>query len=111
MGNKRPLLLLGMSGISISFTCCCFDSFNQATYELSAVEINSFENIEIYKLPEFQDKTYDSYVAFKNDIKVAIGNQAYAQNEGDILEAAIDMNATLVLIGILWVYCMFCVFA
>ena len=98
--GRRPLLLLGMSGISISLLLCAY-SFNQATYELSAAEINSFENIEIYKLAEFQDKTYDSDVAFKNDIKVAIGNQAYAQNEGDILEAAIDMNATLVLIGIL----------
>ena len=98
--GRRPLLLIGMSGISISLLLCAY-SFNQASYELSAVEINSFENIEIYKLAEFQDKTYDSDVAFKNDIKVAIGNQAYAQNEGDILEAAIDMNATLVLIGIL----------
>jgi MFS family permease len=98
--GRRPLLIVGMSGIAVSLLLCAY-SFSQATYELSASEINSFENIEIYKLAEFQDKTYDSDVAFKNGIKAAIGNQAYAQNEGDILEAAIDMNATLVLIGIL----------
>jgi MFS family permease len=98
--GRRPLLLVGMSGIAVSLLLCAY-SFNQATYELSAAEINSFENIDIYKLSEFQDLTYESDVAFKNDIKAAIGNQVYAINEGAILEAAIDMNAALILIGIL----------
>ncbi len=98
--GRRPLLLVGMSGIAVSLLLCAF-SFSQATYELSATEINSFENIDTYKLAEFQDINYDSDVTFKNDIKAAIGNQVYALNEGAILEAAIDMNATLVLIGIL----------
>ena len=98
--GRRPLLLVGMSGIAVSLLLCAY-SFSQATYELSATEINSFENIDNYKLAEFQDINYDSDVTFKNDIKAAIGNQVYALNEGAILEAAIDMNATLVLIGIL----------
>jgi len=98
--GRRPLLLVGMSGIAISLLLCAY-SFNQATYQLTAAEINSFENIDTYKLAEFQDFTYESDVAFKNDIKEAIGNQVYALNEGAILEAAINMNTTLVLIGIL----------
>ena len=98
--GRRPLLLVGMSGIAVSLLLCAY-SFSQATYELSATEINSFENIDNYKLTEFQDINYDSDVTFKNDIKAAIGNQVYAINEGAILEAAIDMNSTLVLIGIL----------
>ena len=98
--GRRPLLLVGMSGIAVSLLLCAY-SFSQATYELSATEINSFENIDNYKLAKFQDINYDSDVTFKNDIKAAIGNQVYALNDGAILEAAIDMNATLVLIGIL----------
>ena len=98
--GRRPLLLVGMSGIAVSLLLCAY-SFSQATYELSATEINSFENIDNYKLAKFQDINYDSDVTFKNDIKAAIGNQVYAINEGAILEAAIDMNSTLVLIGIL----------
>jgi len=98
--GRRPLLIVGMSGIAVSLLLCAY-SFNQATYELSASEINSFENIETYKLAEFQDIIYHNDVSFKNDIKAAIGNQVYALNEGAILEAAINMNATLVLIGIL----------
>ena len=98
--GRRQLLLVGMSGIAVSLLLCAY-SFSQATYELSATEINSFENIDNYKLAKFQDINYDSDVTFKNDIKAAIGNQVYAINEGAILEAAIDMNSTLVLIGIL----------
>ena len=98
--GRRPLLLVGMSGIAVSLLLCAY-SFSQATYELSATEINSFKNIDTYKLAEFQDINYTSDVTFKNDIKAAIGNQVYALNEGAILEAAINMNATLVLIGIL----------
>ena len=98
--GRRPLLIVGMSGIAVSLLLCAY-SFNQATYELSAFEINSFENIDTYKLAEFQDIIYDNDVSFKNDIKAAVGNQVYALNEGAILEAAINMNATLVLIGIL----------
>ena len=98
--GRRQLLLVGMSGIAVSLLLCAY-SFSQATYELSATDINSFENIDNYKLAEFQDINYHSDVTFKNDIKAAIGNQVYALNEGAILEAAIDMNATLVLIGIL----------
>ena len=98
--GRRPLLLVGMSGIAVSLLLCAY-SFSQATYELSATEINSFENIDTYKLAEFQNVIYESDVAFKNDIKAAIGNQVFALNEGAILEAAINMNAILVLIGIL----------
>ena len=98
--GRRPLLIVGMSGIAVSLLLCAY-SFSQATYELSASEINSFENIDTYKLAQFQDIIYDNDVSFKNDIKAAIGNQVYALNEGTILEAAINMNATLVLIGIL----------
>lgn len=98
--GRRPLILAGMSGIAVSLLLCAY-SFNQATYQLSASEINSFDEIDIYKLAEFQDIEYTSDVQFKNDIKSAIGDQVYALNEGVILEAAIDMNSTLVLVGIL----------
>ena len=98
--GRRPLILAGMSGIAVSLLLCAY-SFKQATYQLSASEINSFDEIDIYKLAEFQDIEYTSDVQFKNDIKSAIGDQVYAMNEGVILEAAIDMNSTLVLVGIL----------
>lgn len=98
--GRRPLLVVGMTGIAVSLLVCAY-GFNQAKYELTAEEITNLKGIESFKLAKFQDQTYYSDVAFKNDIKEAIGSQVYAKNEGAILEAAIEMNATLVLIGIL----------
>jgi MFS family permease len=34
-------------------------------------------------------------------MKSALGNQVYSKNEGDILEAAVQMNSNLILVGIL----------
>jgi MFS family permease len=98
--GRRPLLVVGMTGIAVSLLVCAY-GFNQAKYQLTAQEITNLKGIESFKLAEFQDQTYYSDVAFKNDIKEAIGSQVYAKHEGAILEAAIEMNATLVLIGIL----------
>ena len=47
------------------------------------------------------DIKYDNDLDFKREIKAALGNQMYGKNEGAILEAATNINAALVLIGIL----------
>jgi SP family arabinose:H+ symporter-like MFS transporter len=98
--GRRPLLLVGIAGIAVSLLVCAY-GFNQATYQLSSEEIVQFETIESSKLEAFANKTYDNDIDFKNDMKSALGNQVYAKNEGAILEAATNINATLVLIGIL----------
>lgn len=98
--GRRPLLLIGISGIALSLLLCAY-GFNQATYELTATEITAFENIDPEKLAPFQNKLYDNDLDFKNDMKSALGTQIYAKNEGAILEAATNINASLVLIGIL----------
>ena len=49
----------------------------------------------------FADKIYENDIDFKNEIKSVLGNQVYSKNDGEILEAATNINANLVLIGIL----------
>ncbi len=98
--GRRPLLLVGISGIALSLLLCAY-GFNQASYELTSAEIAAFENIESDQLTPFENKLYDNDLDFKNDMKTALGTQVYAKNEGAILEAATNINATLVLIGIL----------
>ena len=98
--GRRPLLLIGMTGIAISLLTCAY-GFNQAKYKLNKEDINALTDIDSNKLLIFQDVEYYSDVKFKNEIKSAIGTQVYAKNEGSILEAAIEMNSTLVLLGIL----------
>lgn len=98
--GRRPLLLIGSAGIALSLLICAY-SFKQATYQLSTTAISSIENIDQAALNGVLDKRYDNDVDFKNAMKGALGNQAYKKHEGAIMEAAVDMNATLVLIGIL----------
>ena len=98
--GRRPLLIVGMAGIAVSLLVCAY-GFSEATYELSSEKILKFQNIDNTKLASFADKKYDNDIDFKNDMKSALGNQVYAKNEGAILEVATNINATLVLIGIL----------
>ena len=49
----------------------------------------------------FVDKVYENDIDFKNEIKAALGNKVYSKNDGAILEAATNINANLILIGIL----------
>lgn len=98
--GRRPLLLFGIAGIAISLLICGY-GFQQATYELSSEEVAQFENFDATSLNPYVGKQYTDDLTFKNDMKEALGSQTYGKNEGDILEAATNMNATLVLVGIL----------
>ncbi|MDB9961190.1 sugar porter family MFS transporter [Oceanihabitans sp.] len=98
--GRRPLLLIGTAGISISLLICAY-GFNQATYKISTTELAKFQFEGADKLAPYADKIYGNDVDFKNDMKIALGNQIYSKNDGEILEAAVSMNATLVLFGVL----------
>ena len=53
------------------------------------------------KLSAVENKTFTSDVAFKNTMREVLGTETYSKQEGAILEAATNMNATIVLVGIL----------
>lgn len=98
--GRRPLLLVGIFGISMSLLLCAY-GFKQATYQLSPESISAIDGLDQSALSDISNKLYDNDVDFKNDMKNALGNQDYLRHEGAIMEAAVDMNSTLVLLGIL----------
>ena len=55
----------------------------------------------VEKLQPLIGKSFDSDVTFKSIVKERIGNQAFFKNEGTIIEASIQINSLLVLIGII----------
>ncbi len=98
--GRRPLLLAGILGITISMLLCGF-GFQQASYQLTKESVNNLDTDIAKQLSLYVENQYSNDVSFKRHMKDVLGTQVYAKHEGDILEAATHMNATLVLIGIL----------
>ena len=98
--GRRPLLLVGVAGIAICMLLCGF-GFQGATYHLTPEKIAALEGVDMAKLSAVENKTFTSDVAFKNTMREVLGTETYSKQEGAILEAATNMNATIVLVGIL----------
>jgi SP family arabinose:H+ symporter-like MFS transporter len=98
--GRRPLLLVGTAGVAISLLLCAY-GFNEATYQLTEENIAQLDFQDSQKLISIVDTAYDNDIEFKNDVKALLGNRIYSKNDGAILEVATNINANLVLIGIL----------
>ena len=105
--GRRPLLILGLSGIAVSMAMCTY-GFAKATYEItpeSIVEIQKIENINESFDPSLLEsmigKAYQSDVEFKSALKLAIGVKATRDNQSVLIKNSININAILILIGIL----------
>lgn len=98
--GRRPLLLIGTAGIAISLLVCAY-GFNNATYQITSQEIETLDSTYSKKLEPLANIIYSNDIEFKYEAKIALGNQVFAKNEGAILEVATNINATMVLVGIL----------
>ena len=100
--GRRPLLLIGLTGIIISMSVVSY-GFNQATYKVDTAVINELDITDraATQLQPIVGKTFTSDVAFKNALKNTLGVNEAREKESKIIAAAISVNAWLVLIGIL----------
>lgn len=99
--GRKPLLSFGVAGIAI----CMFllaAGFNSATYTLTASSSSALsEDIDRGKVQTLYDKEFDSDVAFKRALIETLGRDEAKKHESSLITAAISMNPTLILIGIL----------
>ncbi len=102
--GRKPLLAVGVGGIAIFMFILAY-GFNQATYDLKqenlteiVSEMNATEKAQVFSLV---GKEFKSDVDFKNQIKEVLGTEAAKKHESALITAAIEMNPTLILIGIL----------
>lgn len=98
--GRRPLLLIGTAGIALSLLLCSY-GFSQATYQIKKSDIKQFGFTEASQLLPLCDKVYKSDIDFKKELKSILGNKVYSKNDGEILETSTNINASIVLIGIL----------
>ena len=98
--GRRPLMLFGIGGIAVSLLLCSY-GFGQAKYQLSPEKAAEITGIQQENLAELSSLSFKNDVEFKGKMKGLLGSDLYAKKEGAILEAAIEMNAIIVLIGVL----------
>ena len=99
--GRRPLLGFGLGGITICMLTLSW-GFASATYSLSPSAIESLPpQVERERLLPLAGNVYQSDKAFRQAVTERIGKQNFAQNESQLVQAAISINPGLILFGIL----------
>ena len=99
--GRKPLLIVGVAGIVICMFVLAY-GFSEATYKLTNDSVAGIsESIDIDKLDQLIGVEYQSDVAFKNAIAETLGSEQSGVHQSDLIKAAITMNPTLILFGII----------
>ena len=99
--GRKPLLIAGVAGITCSMFLLAW-AFHSASYSLSAEAISDLITLSSNPaLRALQDIVFDSDVTFKNALAEAVGVDTLRQFESAFIAAAINMNPTLILWGII----------
>ncbi len=98
--GRKPLMLIGLLGVALSMGVTSY-GFNQATFEWPSEHALQLEGIQADALTDITDRVYDSDREFKAAVLGALGDDLYRTHESAIIEASANMNARLILVGIL----------
>jgi sugar porter (SP) family MFS transporter len=99
--GRKPLLMFGLSGITISMMVLAF-GFHSATYKLTPELQNTLpEIINENMIVEMSDKTYNSEEEFLENAKVFIAQEDITKHEEVLINKSIQLNTGLILFGIL----------
>lgn len=99
--GRKPLLLMGLGGIALSMVICAW-SFSNATYSLEEGSLDGIADSALeQQLAPLENREYADDVAFKAAIAEVLGEQQARQYQSDLIQAAIQINPTVVLVGIL----------
>ncbi|WP_341938276.1 sugar porter family MFS transporter [Marinimicrobium sp. C2-29] len=98
--GRRPLMLAGLCAAAASLFVCAW-GFYSATYLLDSAAINSLAGaFDSSLLQPLANIEYTSDVTFKNAAREVLGAEIVRANDSALLEQAIRIDATLVLLAI-----------
>ena len=99
--GRKPLLVFGCLGIAIFMGILAY-GFNSATYELNEEKVAKIEDVQLRDdISYMVGQSFVSDVAYKNELKKLLGEKRAKEKESELITAAINMNPTLILVGIL----------
>lgn len=99
--GRKPMILFGMVWIIISLGMCSY-GFKSARYTITQEAIAEMRDLEgVDKLSVLVGKEFGSDTEFKDALIEVLGEESARNNSSLLLEKAADLNATLILIGLL----------
>ncbi len=99
--GRKPLLGLGLAGVAICMFILAY-GFGSASYVLDKDAVAGLPaEIDRAALAPVVGKTFETDTGFRAATAGAIGDQAYLAHEAELVAAAVRVNATLILAGIL----------
>ena len=99
--GRRPLLGIGLGGIAVSMFLLAW-GFGSASYRLGADAIDELPaELDRAALQQVLDVEYGSDVEFRQAVSAAMGDDVYGRYESQLVSAAVDLRASLILFAIL----------
>lgn len=99
--GRKPLLMFGVAGIAVCMILLAW-GFDAATYTLSEQAIAGLPpGVDRVMLESLVNMTFASDISFTEALSDALGEASYQEFEADLVSAAITINPTLILMGIL----------
>jgi SP family arabinose:H+ symporter-like MFS transporter len=98
--GRRPLLGAGLFMIAGCMLLLAW-GFGSATYTITPALIDALPAAGAEALLPLVDQTFGSDVAFREALVAVLGEEVFTAHQSALVSAAIDMNPTLILIGIL----------
>lgn len=99
--GRKPLLVFGMAGIAVCMFIIAY-CFHSATYRLDAEALALLpDTVDTEALAPVVGQEFTSDVDYKNALRAQLGVTSANAHESALITAAVDMNALLILIGIL----------
>jgi sugar porter (SP) family MFS transporter len=99
--GRKPLLVVGLAGVFVSMSICAW-GFSQARYQLSQEDVQGLATVvESQRLEPLVGRQFNSDVEFKQAMREVLGDAETRKAESALIQAAIQINPVLVLLGIL----------
>ncbi|MFD2166993.1 sugar porter family MFS transporter [Thalassotalea euphylliae] len=99
--GRKPLMLIGLAGVVVSMSVAAI-GFHQATYKLTNESVLLIESKDIQqKVIPLINQQFSDDLAFKAALKEVLGEQLARDHQSSLIQAAANINATLILVGIL----------
>lgn len=99
--GRKPLLAFGVAGIGVFMFLLAY-GFNSATYSLTQESINQLSDTELVEeVSVLAGRSFTNDVEYKNELRNVLGDERAKIYESELITAAISMNPSLILIGII----------